>query len=91
MLSWSGDLTRQNTVCHEKALLGAISEDKSQAGAFNLYYQYFKKYCLTHANANVRSTEARTKTEKLARKILYNSHDSRTPAFFDCSNWGVRI
>ena len=69
MLSWSGDLTRQNTVCHEKALLGAISEDKSQAGAFNLYYQYFKKYCLTHANANVKSTEARTKTEKLARKI----------------------
>ena len=92
MLSWSDDLTRRGTVCHEKALLAVLSDDGSDEGAFDLYFRYFKRYCLTHANANVRSTEARGgKTERLARRSLYNFHNSRAPAFFDCSNWGVRL
>ena len=92
MLSWSDDLTRRGTVCHEKALLAVLSDDGSDEGAFDLYFRYFKRYCLTHANANVRSTEARGgKTERLARRSLYNFHNSRAPAFFDCSNWGVRF
>ena len=84
MLRWGADLTWDSTLCVEKALLGAFSPDP-----FEIYYRYFKRYGLTHGQANVLGNEARANSEKTARRVLYNSHDDRPPAFFDSANTGV--
>ena len=77
-------------ICIEKVLLQLISQpDKS---AFDMYYEYFKKYKLSHSHVNLHGNENRpNRAEKLARSKLFNgSRPDRPPAFFDFSNWSVR-
>lgn len=85
----SEDLTKKNTVCLEKAVLKVLSENGQHP--FQLYYEYFKKNCLTHTHANILGTESRVKSEKMARRMLYNRRDSRRPGFFNFANAEVLL
>ena len=89
VLAFGPDLSLEGTVCLEKALFQALSEAND---AFQLYYTYFKKYSLTHHSANILGCDVRgDPSDRLARKVLFNPHPSRPPAFFDCSNPQVKM
>ena len=84
VLNFGPDLTLDGSVCIEKALFKHLSDTDD---AFDLYYTYFKKFSLTHHSANILGCDVREKSsDKLARKVLFNPHPTRPPAFFDCSN-----
>ena len=89
ILNWGPDLTEGNSICHEKALLRAVS-DATDNGAFQLYFEYFKRFKLAHSHVNLLGTDTRQKSESKARKIFYHqARADRPPAFFDASNWSV--
>ena len=88
VLAFGPDLSLQGTVCLEKALFQALSDSED---GFQLYYIYFKKYSLTHHSANILGCDVRgDPSDRLARKVLFNPHPIRPPAFFDCSNPQVK-
>lgn len=91
MLRWGQDLTRGGRVCLEKALLGAVAGEGEEA--FDVYQRYLAKFKLTHSHVNLEATEARgKKSSRRARQILFHQADPRRqPAFFDLSNYAVRI
>ena len=76
-------------LCVEKALfkiLSCLELDQD----FQLYFEYFKKFKLSHAKVNLLGVEARNSGDVKARRIFYHSKkDARPPAFFDASNWSV--
>ena len=74
--------------CFEKGLLNHLAG--SQSSGFQLYLHYLKTYCLAHADSNVFACESRAKSERLAKKALYNNREDRRPAYFDYSNVQVR-
>ena len=86
MASSAKDLMQD--ACFEKGLLNHLAG--SQSSGFQLYLHYFKTYCLAHADSNVFACESRAKSERLAKKALYNNREDRRPAYFDCSNVQVR-
>lgn len=77
-------------MCLEKTLLQLLS--RPEKSAFDMYYEYFKKYKLSHSHVNLHGNENRpNRAEKLARSKLFNvARPDRPPAFFDFSNWSVR-
>ena len=85
VLNFGPDLTLDGSVCFEKALFKHLSDTDD---AFDLYYTYFKKFNLTHHSANILGCDVRetSPSDRLARKVLFNPHPTRPPAFFDCSN-----
>ena len=80
------DLTQNNTICTEKAILTACSSDSD---GFSIYHDYFKSYAVTHSSANIFASQSRERSEKMCRKSLYNRRNHRRPAFFDYSNHEV--
>ena len=83
------DLREAGTICHEKALLRALS-DGTDEGAFLTYFDYFKRFKLSHSHVNILGTDTRAKSERKARRVFYHpGHPERPPAFFDGSNWSV--
>ncbi len=78
-----------DNVCLEKALFNHLSGGTSELG-FQLYLKYFKRFCLTHSDSNIFACEGQTKSERLARRVLYNRRPDRRPAYFDCSNVQVQ-
>ena len=84
------DLTDNQTVCTEKALLGALSPDRNDA--FGLYRTYFQQHCLLHQKASIfgfNNGRTSEKSDRLARKVLFHQDPLTPPAFFDSSNYGV--
>ena len=83
------DLREAGTICHEKALLRALS-DGTDEGAFRIYFDYFKRFKLSHSHVNILGTDTRAKSERKARRVFYHpQHPERPPAFLDVSNWSV--
>lgn len=79
----------RDKVCFEKALFNYLSDGTTEGG-FQLYVKYFKRFCLTHSDSNIFASNNRVKSEKLARRALYNTREDRRPAYFDCSNVQVK-
>lgn len=83
------DLREAGTICHEKALLRALA-DGTDEGAFRIYFDYFKRFKLSHSHVNILGTDTRAKSERKARRVFYHpQHPERPPAFLDVSNWSV--
>ena len=91
-MNWSRDYSNLGQVCPEKALLRALS-DSTEKTDFDLYYEYFKKFKLSHSHVNLQGNETRpNRAEKMARTKLFNlTQPDRPPAFLDLSNWAVSV
>ena len=57
-MNWSRDYTNMGQVCPEKALLRALT-DSTEKSDFDLYYEYLKKFKLSHSHVNLRGNETR--------------------------------
>jgi hypothetical protein len=76
-------------LCVEKALLKIVAGVGGDQD-FQLYFDYFKKFKLSHAKVNLLGVESHNSGEFKARRIFYHAKkDERPPAFFDASNWSV--
>ena len=76
-------------LCVEKALFKIVAGEQ-QDQDFQLYFEYLKKFKLSHAKVNLLGCEARHSGEHKARRIFYHvNKEERPPAFFDASNWSV--
>ena len=91
-MNWSRDYSNLGQVCPEKALLRALTESTEKTD-FDLYYEYFKKFKLSHSHVNLQGNETRpNRAEKMARTKLFNlTKPDRPPAFLDLSNWAVSV
>jgi hypothetical protein len=91
-MNWSRDYSNLGQVCPEKALLRALT-DSTEKTDFDLYYEYFKKFKLSHSHVNLQGNETRpNRAEKMARTKLFNlAKPDRPPAFLDLSNWAVSV
>ena len=91
-MNWSRDYSNLGQVCLEKALLRALS-DSTEKTDFDLYYEYFKKFKLSHSHVNLQGNETRpNRAEKMARTKLFNlAKPDCPPAFLDLSNWAVSV
>jgi hypothetical protein len=91
-MNWSRDYSNLGQVCPEKALLRALT-DSTEKTDFDLYYEYFKKFKLSHSHVNLQGNETRpNRAEKMARTKLFNlTQPDRPPAFLDLSNWAVSV
>ena len=91
-MNWSRDYSNLGQVCPEKALLRALS-DSTEKTDFDLYYEYFKKFKLSHSHVNLQGNETRpNRAEKMARTKLFNlAKPDCPPAFLDLSNWAVSV
>lgn len=76
-------------LCVEKALLQIVAGVRGDQD-FQLYFDYFKKFKLSHAKVNLLGVESHNSGEFKARRIFYHAKkNERPPAFFDASNWSV--
>ena len=76
-------------LCVEKALLQIVAGVGGDQD-FQLYFDYLKKFKLSHAKVNLLGVESHNSGEFKARRIFYHAKkDERPPAFFDASNWSV--
>lgn len=78
--------------CPEKALLEVVAHGHHDS-PFQLYYDYFRRFKLSHAKANLLGSEARRSAQERARRVFYHqSRPERPPAFFDvATNWAVSL